>query len=333
MTTDKYDLHTIDYSVQGWDAIMTTDMEKLDAVITSRILATVGETVDAYEAVYIKSDGKVWLAQADGTAMPAIGLMIESGVADETKRVQRSGVITNVAWSWSNVGGYVYLDPTTPGALTETLPSAYAQIIGTVLSTTSIFFNAINVSNRPYEIGGTFNGVPTASATLLRIPFPRTAIFPADLSESTMYAEITATASTVITLYKNGVSFATATFLPDTNPDAAAAVNKGGGLVGIPITGHGFSDGQIVVLSGTSNYDGTYAIDSTSSTNEIVIDATYAAETFTGSEDVLMNWAFFVCASEVSFSALDIFTITCPVTPDVTLANIGWMIVGSRSSI
>jgi len=333
MTTDKYDLHLAEYSVQGWDAIMETDMEILDDVIASRILATVGETVAAYEAVYIKSDGKVWLATADGTDMPAIGLMIESGVADDVKRVQRSGVITNVAWSWSTIGGYVYLDPTTAGDLTETAPGANAQVIGTVLSATSIFFNAINVVNRPYELGGTFNGVPSNSLDLTRLPFVRGATFPADLSESTMYAEISATASAVITLYKNGASFGTATFLPDTTVNAAAAVDKTGGYTGIPITAHGFSTGQKIILSGTTNYDGTYVVESASSTNEVVILATYVAETFAGTEDVIMSWAFFVCASDADFVAGDILTITCPGTADATLGDFGWIIVGSRSGL
>jgi len=227
----------------------------------------------------------------------------------------------------------VYLDPSTPGDLTETSPGDNAQIIGTVLSATSIFFNAINIVDRPYELAGTFNGVPSNSLDLTRLPFVRGATFPADLSESNMYAEISATASAVVTLYKNGVSFGTATFLPDTTIDAAAAVDKTGGYTGIPITGHGFSTGQKIILSGTTNYDGTYEVEAASSTNEVVILATYSAETFGGTEAVVMSWAFFVCASEAVFVANDILTITCPASADATLGDFGWIIVGSRSGL
>lgn len=67
--------------------------------------------------------------------------------------------------------------------------------------------------------------------------------------------------------------------------DNAAAVDKGGGLVGIPITGHSLEAEQIVVVDGTTNYDGSYEIISKTA-DEIVITATYVAETFAGTETV-----------------------------------------------
>lgn len=70
-----------------------------------------------------------------------------------------------------------------------------------------------------------------------------------------------------------------------TNPDNAAAVDKGGGEVGIPITGHGFEVGQTVTIDGSVNYDGDFVINSETA-DEIVITATYVAETFAGTETV-----------------------------------------------
>jgi len=67
--------------------------------------------------------------------------------------------------------------------------------------------------------------------------------------------------------------------------DNAGAVNKGGGLVGIPITGHGFSASDVIGISGTRNYNGGYTIVS-ETTNEIVITATYVYEMFQGTEQV-----------------------------------------------
>ena len=333
MTTDKYDLHTMEYSVQGWDAILTSDMEKLDDMITSRMIKTIGETVSQYDAVYLKSDGKFWKAKADGTAQPALGLMIESAVADEEKRIQREGVITNSGWSWTTIGGYVYLSDSTFGGLTETAPSTNAQVMGFVLSSTSIFFNPVVIADHPFEVGGTWNDVLDDSMVLLRMPIYKSCIFPEDLINSNLYAEISASASAVISLKKNGTEFGTATFSPDTNPDAAAATDKTGGKVGIPVTAHGFSTGQKIILDGTTNYDGTYEVDADSTTDEIVIVATYAAETFTGTEDILLSWAFFTAASSTTFSENDIFTITAPASADSTLANLGWVIVGSRPAL
>ena len=67
--------------------------------------------------------------------------------------------------------------------------------------------------------------------------------------------------------------------------DNAAAVDKGGGLVGIPITGHALTVGATVVIAGTANYDGSEVIVSATA-NEIVITATYNAETFSVTDTV-----------------------------------------------
>ena len=67
------------------------------------------------------------------------------------------------------------------------------------------------------------------------------------------------------------------------NLDNAGAVDKGSGLVGIPITAHTFIDNDITTIAGTTNYNGTYTIVSQTA-NEIVITATYVVETFTGAE-------------------------------------------------
>lgn len=130
MTTDKYDLHTIDYSVQGWDSILVTDMEKLDAIIHSRLLATLGETVAAGKAVYIpRGNSKYFKAQANQSRQPALGLTIESGVLDDQVRVQRVGPIVDTGWSWV-IGKPVYLSPDTPGELTQVPPAAGKQFMG-----------------------------------------------------------------------------------------------------------------------------------------------------------------------------------------------------------
>jgi len=66
----------------------------------------------------------------------------------------------------------------------------------------------------------------------------------------------------------------------------AAAVDKGGGLVGIPLTAQPFTTGEILTITGTVNYDGVaHVVDATSSANEIVITAAYVAETFDGVDD------------------------------------------------
>jgi len=70
------------------------------------------------------------------------------------------------------------------------------------------------------------------------------------------------------------------------NLDNAAAIDKGNGLVGIPCTGHGYADGALIHIFGTVNYDGFYVLDDSTSADIMVIEATYAAENFTGNETV-----------------------------------------------
>jgi hypothetical protein len=70
--------------------------------------------------------------------------------------------------------------------------------------------------------------------------------------------------------------------------DGESAVDKGGGLVGIPITAHPFSAGDVVTISGTTNYDGAETIVSETA-NEIVITATYEIEEFSGTDVVYIT--------------------------------------------
>lgn len=141
MATDKYDLHTISYSVQGWDNIFSTDIEQLDDIIHSRILATLGETVAISDTLYLDTDGKYYKAQSDGTQQPAMGLSLETGVLNDSIRIQRIGPITDATWTWSVKGAPVFLSSSTAGGLTETEPTTNAQTIGRVLSATSIYID------------------------------------------------------------------------------------------------------------------------------------------------------------------------------------------------
>ena len=69
------------------------------------------------------------------------------------------------------------------------------------------------------------------------------------------------------------------------SPNAAGpAVDKAGGLVGIPVTAHGLNDLEWISNERFVNYNGDFRIDTTSSANEIVIAATFVAETFDGNE-------------------------------------------------
>lgn len=89
--------------------------------------------------------------------------------------------------------------------------------------------------------------------------------------------------------------------LPALHPDAAVAVDKTGGKVGIPCTAHGQVEGDSIRLEGSLNYNADYALLAETSANELVITASYVAETFTGKEYVYVAIAGTV-ASPITFS-------------------------------
>lgn len=64
----------------------------------------------------------------------------------------------------------------------------------------------------PYDIGASYVGVPTASAVLMRYPFPRQVIFPSGLTNSRGVAAVAATAQTDFDIKKNNSSVGTMRF-------------------------------------------------------------------------------------------------------------------------
>lgn len=64
-------------------------------------------------------------------------------------------------------------------------------------------------------------------------------------------------------------------------PTAAAVVNKGGGLVGINAPLHRLTAGTEVTFYGNTNYVGDFTLHASTTINQLVITATYQAETLT----------------------------------------------------
>jgi microcystin-dependent protein len=136
--TDKYDLEEIAYGTTGWNTILTTNLGKIDDAMQTYFEATAGEAISQYDAVYLESDGKVYQALDDATPQwPCLGIAIEAAAADVTVRVQRVGVMTNAGWSWT-VGAKLYLDGSTPGALSESESTNTVQVVAIAVSATKI---------------------------------------------------------------------------------------------------------------------------------------------------------------------------------------------------
>ena len=111
-----------------------------------------------------------------------------------------------------------------------------------------------------------------------------------DVQSATIRQPISANAS-VIALDNTNAETAICTITLDSaeqNLDNAPAVDKAGTLVGIPLTGHGFVEGNLILLNGTTNYDNVYTLGSQAlgGVDEIIIDTgvAFVAENFAGTE-------------------------------------------------
>lgn len=104
---------------------------------------TAGESLVLGDAVYMKSDGKAWKADADGTAtMPVMALAAETIAADAAGKFLLSGFLYLAAWDWT-IGGIIYAS-VTPGALSQTAPVGsgdQVQVVGVAITADIIHFN------------------------------------------------------------------------------------------------------------------------------------------------------------------------------------------------
>lgn len=106
------------------------------------------------------------------------------------------------------------------------------------------------------------------------------------------------------------------------NTLAVAAVDAGGGTVGLPITAHGYYQGEAVTVAGTTNYNGTYTLGSQAAggVDLLIIPSAYVAETLTTSG------AIAIAGSSVIDNGNGTVNIPCPAHGlvsghDVTIAG------------
>jgi len=158
--TQKYDLIEIDYSHEGWNGDLTTNMQKLDDHLHTRVLVTLGEAVNEGDALYQDTDGKWYKALADGNKQPARGLAVESGSADQQIRMQRIGPFQKTGWRFK-VPYKLWLDDTVAGVLSHHKPATDAQCMGHAIASDTIF---LDIQDQE-EVGPAFFGTTTTQST------------------------------------------------------------------------------------------------------------------------------------------------------------------------
>lgn len=103
---------------------------------------TYGESISKGNLLYFKSDGKVYLADANGASTyPVMGLALATA-SSGSNNVLLHGIYTDTAYSFT-VGGVVYLS-TTAGAATQSQPAAtndVIQVVGVATHANRIYFN------------------------------------------------------------------------------------------------------------------------------------------------------------------------------------------------
>lgn len=104
-----------------------------------------GEPLVFGNACYIKSDEKLWKADAVAVAtMPCIYMAVATIAADAAGLFIRSGLVRDDSWGWT-VGGAIYVS-TTAGTLTQTAPSGdddQIQVVGVATHADRMDFNPI----------------------------------------------------------------------------------------------------------------------------------------------------------------------------------------------
>lgn len=89
---------------------------------------TVGENFAFGDIGYYKSDGKVWKADANGSAtFPGVVMALGTITTGNAGSFLRIGSARKDAWTWT-IGGLIYLD-TTAGGMTQTAPSATNDVV------------------------------------------------------------------------------------------------------------------------------------------------------------------------------------------------------------
>lgn len=135
------DLNTYDLDNPKRINLANTSMSD-DQAVGNASYHTAGENLTQWDLCYMKSDGKLWKADADAsTTMPGLWMATEGTTADDPGWFFDYGYVRNDAWNWT-IGGVLYAS-TTAGELTQTAPSGASdqvQAVGVAVSADIIRF-------------------------------------------------------------------------------------------------------------------------------------------------------------------------------------------------
>jgi len=158
---DKHATQVAGKATSGYPKIFATDDDgKLKVIVSynpspssdlsgsgSKVTATAGENLAFGEICYLKSDGKLWKADASAVGtMPVLFMAMATILADADGVFLKQGFARDDSWTWT-VGASLYASETA-GEMTETAPSTLNSIIqkvGWAYSATKVFFEPVDL--------------------------------------------------------------------------------------------------------------------------------------------------------------------------------------------
>lgn len=124
---------------------IVADIDAIDAVVTNNTISLMStETIPQFSMIKLTGNSAMGLAQANISAnAKSVGCMISSTKAiGEIGSVAVSGTKVDGILTGALFGTRYYLDPTTPGAITPTVPTAGVQLeIGVALNANDLLLD------------------------------------------------------------------------------------------------------------------------------------------------------------------------------------------------
>ncbi len=103
---------------------------------------TIGETITAGQAVYLKNDNRVWKAQNDGTAAEAaaIGIALTGGAAGQPCLVAGPGAVINIGATTEKVHYWLHSGAGGVCLQADVISTQYITRLGYSLTTDGVFY-------------------------------------------------------------------------------------------------------------------------------------------------------------------------------------------------
>lgn len=144
-TWPTFNQNTTGTAANGWqgDSTLSTDhsyyVDRIETV-------TAGESITFGNILYHKISDDKWYKDSAATYQIGEAIALADASADASLAIARRGKIRDDSWSWTvdDSKKILYASDATAGAIIEDVPTTtghYAQLLGTINSATTIFFN------------------------------------------------------------------------------------------------------------------------------------------------------------------------------------------------